>query len=105
MSLNPRSFFIRPIHRSNIERCVLIELGYSFPRQPYPFLRGDRRLEEQFLCGIIDPGAVKIKIGRDPFKRTGSVEYHRTKPGGVGAGTHDPNIPLLPTALEECPRL
>ena len=48
---------------------------------------------------------MKIKIGRDPFKRAGAVEYKGAKPRSMRARTHNGHIALVPLPLEISPRL
>src|SRR5450631_93924 len=104
MSLNPWSFLLSPIHGTNVKGGVFIEMLDSLPRQADPLLGRDRRLQEEFLCGVIDSSAVEVEIGSNSFKRPRAIEHHGAKPGSMRAWAHDADVALVPFTFEEGPR-
>src|SRR5271155_897918 len=105
MRLNPRPFFLRPVHRANVKCGIPVELLDALPRQLDPGFRRDRRLEEEFLRRVIDAGAMQLEVGAYPFEKSGSIEDNRAKPRSMCARAHNPDVALVPIPLEIGPGL
>ena len=105
MCLNPRPFFLRPIHGSDVKRDILIELLYPLTRETNPGFCRDSWLQEELHCRVIDTRAVELKVGRNPFERTRAIKHDGAEPSGMGAWTHDWHIAFMPLPLKKCPGL
>src|SRR5271165_673280 len=105
MCLNPRPFLLRPIHRPNVKRGILIEPFYPFARETDPFFRWDGRFQEELRCRVIHARTMELEIGRNPFECPSAIKHHGAEPGRMGARTHDRHVAFVPFSLEERPGL
>src|SRR5437667_12901255 len=103
MCLNPRSFFLRPIHGPDVKRDILIELLYPLTRETNPGFCRDRWPQEELHCRVIDTRAMKLKIGCDTFERPRTIKHDAAEPSSMGARTHKRHLGLLPTPARKCP--
>src|SRR5271165_2485937 len=81
MCLNPRPFLLRPIHRPNVKRGILIEPFYPFARETDPFFRWDGRFQEELRCRVIHARTMELEIGRNPFECPSAIKHHGAEPG------------------------
>ena len=75
MCLNPRPFFLRPIHGPDVKRDILIEFLYPLTRETNPGFCRDGWLQEELHCRVIDARAMELKVGRDAFERPRTIEH------------------------------
>src|SRR5437879_12858380 len=80
MRLHPRPFFLRPIHRPDVKRDILIELLNSLAREANPGFCRDGWFQEELRCRVIDTRAMELKIGRNAFERPRAIEHDCAKP-------------------------
>src|SRR5262249_55487751 len=94
-----------PVHRTDIQRGLLVEPFHAICDKAEPGLDRHGRLQPQRLGGLIDARAVKIEIGRHPVEGARPVEHRGTEPGRMRARPHEGNIALVPVPGEKRPRL
>src|SRR5208283_2401688 len=100
VSLHPGPFVLRPIHRPNVKRGVLIEFLHTLAGQAEPLFGRNDWFQVKLRRRGVHARAVEAEVGRNSFKSTGAVEYHGAQPCGVGARTHDRDITFPPITLE-----
>src|SRR5438876_7569749 len=66
MCLNPRPFFLRPIHGPDVKRDILIEFLYPLTRETNPGFCRDGWLQEELHCRVIDARAWSSRSGVTP---------------------------------------
>ena len=98
-----RRSVLRPVHRPDIECCVLVEAGHAVSRECQPFIGADESLETEAAGRFVDARHVKIEIRGDTLEAPGAIENGRAEPCPMGARAHDRNIAFMPAVLVKGP--
>ena len=68
VSLNPRTFFLGPIHRPNVQRGVLVEFSDTFVREFDPGFGGNDRFQINFTAESLTRAQCRSRSGVTPSK-------------------------------------